>query len=398
MEQLVSKFRGLLETTTVTFKRSLFSAVNWRARAMLISGARGTGKSTLMLQYIKEHLPLQKTLYLTLDDLYFRQHTLTEVVDEFYRFGGRFLFLDEVHKYKDWQTEVKNLYDFKKDLQLVISGSSILALQRSVADLSRRVINYHLPGLSFREYLALKHGIELDGLSLEDLLRHHEEITSAITKKVESPLAHYDHYTRYGFYPFFLEGESDYYVRLNQLINVIIDYDLPEAMPMETSSLSKLKKLLFILSQSVPFTPNINKLAEDLGTSRNRVLEMLDILEKAQLIRNLRSGTRGISLLNKPNKVFLNNTNLIHAIAEEKPDTGNIRETLVIAHLQDAGLEVTYPKAGDFLVNSKYLFEVGGKSKSGKQLKGLKNSFIIADDIEHGYGNRIPLWLLGFLY
>ena len=398
MEFLVAKFKGLLQSIDSPFKRSLFNKINWKSRGILIEGARGVGKSTLMLQYIKDSLPLQSTLYLTLDDLYFRDHTLAEVAEEFHQHGGRHLFLDEVHKYAGWQTEVKNLYDFKKDLQLVISGSSILALQKSAADLSRRVVNYHLPGLSFREYISLHRGVQLPEYSFGDIIDNHEGLTTELVKKIKSPLAEYSHYTRYGTYPFFMEGEGDYFTRLNQLINVIIDYDLPEARAMEGSSLAKIKKLLYVISRSVPFIPNIHKLSEVIGTSRNRVLEMLDILEKAKLIRNLRSASQGISLMNKPQKIYLHNANLIHALADEKPDKGNIRETLFLSHLQDAGFTVTYPKTGDFLVNEKYTFEVGGKGKTGAQIKGQKNSYIVSDDIEYGIGRKIPLWLFGFLY
>jgi uncharacterized protein len=398
MQLLVAKFRGLIQSINSPFKRSLFHRINWSGRGIRIDGARGVGKSTLMLQFIKEQLPIQKTLYLTLDDLYFKQHTLTEVAEEFYQYGGRHLFLDEVHKYANWPIEVKNLYDFKPDLQLVISGSSILALQKSTADLSRRVINYKMPELSFREYLALTLNIELPNFTLEEILSNHEAITSTVLEKLDSPLAHYKHFEKFGAYPFFIEGEADYFVRLNQLINIIIDYDLPEAKALEGASLSKLKKLLYILSRAVPFKPNINKLAEDIGTNRTRVLELLDMLEKAQLIRFLRSETQGISLMNKPEKIYLHNTNFIHALADEKPNEGNLRETLLLGQLQDAGLSVTYPTSGDFLVNGKYLLEVGGKNRSDKQIKNHDYAYIVADNIESGFGKKIPLWLFGFLY
>lgn len=398
MESLILKFRELLQTVDSDFYRSMHSKINWKSRGVRIDGARGVGKTTLMLQHIKRSLKVSETLYVTLDDLYFRLHTLTEVADEFYKLGGRHLLLDEVHKYANWQTEVKNLYDFHKQLQIVVSGSSILALQKSQADLSRRFLNYLLPVLSFREYLSIYHKINLPAYGLKEILTDHEEISETLLKKLSSPLAKYRHYIQFGAYPFSTEGEHDYFVRLNQLINVIIDYDLIEAKAMEGSSLAQLKKLLYIISRSVPFTPNTNKLAEDLGIGRNRILEMLHILEKAQLIRNLRSSTQGVSLMNKPDKIYLNNTNLIHALADEKPNKGNIRETLFISHVQDAGHLVSYPKEGDFLVDEKLLFEIGGRDKNQKQIKGIKDSFVVADDIERGVNNKIPLWLFGFLY
>jgi len=398
MEALVNKFRRLIGTNRTEFKRGLSYKINWGARGICIEGARGTGKSTMMLQHIQQNLPLEKTLYTSLDDLYFRQNNLVEVAERFYGLGGRHLFLDEVHKYDDWQTSVKNLYDFLPELQLVISGSSILALQQSRVDLSRRVLNYHLPELSLREYISLKHSIEIPIYSIEEVLRNHSEIAQELHQLIPSPLKSLNDYFNYGAYPFFIEGESDYFMRINQLINVIIDYDLPEAKAIEVATLGKLKKLLYVISTSVPFTPNITKLAEQVDTSRGRLLEMLHILEQAQLIHNLRSSSYGTSLMNKPEKIYLHNTSLIAALAEGKPDTGNLRETFFLSQLQNSGAVVTYPKAGDFIVNGKYLMEIGGKNKSGKQIKGHEEAFVVADDLEFGFGNKIPLWLFGFLY
>jgi len=398
MEALVNKFRRLISTSRTEFRRGLSYKINWSARGICIEGARGTGKSTMMLQYIQQNLPLEKTLYTSLDDLYFRQNNLVEVAERFYGFGGRHLFLDEVHKYDDWQTAVKNIYDFLPELQLVISGSSILALQQSRVDLSRRVLNYHLPELSLREYISLKHSVEVPIYSFEDLLSNHSEIAQELHQIIPSPLKSLSDYFSYGAYPFFIEGESDYFMRINQLINVIIDYDLPEAKAIEVATLAKLKKLLYVISTSVPFTPNITKLAEQVDTSRSRLLEMLHILEQAQLIYNLRSASHGTSLMNKPEKIYLHNTSLIAALAEGKPDTGNLRETFFLSQVQNSGAVITYPKAGDFMVNGKYVMEIGGKNKTGKQIQGHDQAFIVADDIEYGFGNKIPLWLFGFLY
>lgn len=341
---------------------------------------------------------MDQTLYVSLDDLYFKQHTLSEVGEAFYQQGGRFLFLDEVHKYADWQLEVKNLYDFKPDLQIVVSGSSILALQRSEADLSRRLLHYHLPELSLREYIALKEEIVLPVFTLPQLLENHTSVVDEIRNAVPSPLKSFGEYLREGAYPFFLEGQGSFFMRLNQLINVIIDYDLPEAKAIETGTQAKLKKLLYILSQAVPFIPNISKLAEQIGTSRNRLLEMLDVLEKAQLIYNLRSASFGISLMNKPEKIYLHNTSLIMALAEEKPNIGNLRETFFYTQLSGAGYKVTYPKAGDFLINNEYYFEIGGKAKDGKQISALPNAYLALDDLEYGNAEKLPLWIFGFLY
>lgn len=398
MEALISKYRSLLSATQAKFVRALDQKINWQARAICIEGARGTGKSTLMLQHIKARLPIDRSLYLSLDDLYFKQHTLSEVGEDFYRQEGRHLFLDEVHKYQDWQREVKNLYDFFPDLQIIVSGSSILALQQSEADLSRRMLRYHLPELSLREYVALKERKVVDAFSLKELLEEHTGIVDKIRHIIPSPLRLFKDYLNEGAYPFFLEGGGNFFMRLNQLINVIIDYDLPEARAIETGTQVKLKKLLYVLSQSVPFTPNISKLAEQIGTSRSRLLEMLDVLEKAQLIHNLRSDAFGVSLLNKPEKIYLHNTSLIMSLAEDRPNIGNLRETFFYTQLAGAGYRVNYPKAGDFQIDKKYYFEIGGKAKTNKQISELPDAYIVKDNIEYGSKQTIPLWLFGFLY
>jgi len=398
MEALINKYRRLIENTRLDFKRGLSGRINWKARAICIEGARGTGKSTLMLQYIKEHLPLDQTLYVSLDDLYFRQHPLPDVAEAFYREGGRYLFMDEVHKYPDWHTAVKNIYDFLPNMQQVVSGSSILALQQSQADLSRRLLRYHLPELSLREYISLKTGKELPVYTLDELLTRHTALVAELKRSIPVPLGIFREYLTYGAYPFFLEGEEEYLSRISELINVIIDYDLPEAKPIEVSTQGKLKTLLYIISTVVPFKPNISRLAAQTDTTRARLLEMLHLLEKAQLIHNLRASTHGISLMNKPEKIFLHNTSLIAALAEGTPDKGNLRETFFLSQLANIGAEITYPKAGDFLVNKKYLFEVGGMHKTSAQITGHKNAFLILDDLEYGNHNKIPLWLFGFLY
>jgi hypothetical protein len=398
MDYLISKFRKLIGTLDFPFVRGQAERIHWKSRGIQIEGPRGVGKSTLMLQQIKRNLPIEQSLYVSLDDLYFRTHSLVSVAEDLHKQGLRHLYVDEVHKYHGWQQEIKNLYDFLPDLQLVVSGSSIIILQQSEADLSRRLARYQLPILSFREYLALHHGLTFPALTLDQILNDHSTLTESLNKEIYLVLQKYRHYQEYGAFPFSKESEADYALRLNQLINVIIDYDLTEARPLESASLAKLKKLLYIISTAVPFKPNIQKLTNALSTSRNKLLEMLDMLEKSKLIRNLRSSVHGVSLLNKPDKIYLHNTNYIHALAEEKPNLGNLRETLFLSHLQDAGIVVTHSTKTDFEVAGKYHVEVGGKDKGYGQLNGLKNSFIVADDIERGFKNKIPLWLFGFLY
>lgn len=351
-----------------------------------------------MLQHIKTKLSPEDALYISLDDIYFREHSFVEVAERFYKHGGKNLYADEVHKYPDWQQELKNIYDFSPELKIVVSGSSIIALQKSQADLSRRLLRYQLPELSLREFIALKDGIELPFYSLEEILTNSNKIVNEILNKLESPLKSYSEYMTMGAYPIFMEGIDEYLIRVNQLINVIIDYDLPEAIHIETATQAKLKKLLYILSTSVPFKPNIAKLARKIGTTRKRLLEMLNLLEKGQLIHNLRSDTHGISLMNKPDKIYLHNTSMIMALAEGQPNKGNLRETYFLSQLKNAGHKVTYPKTGDFLIDNEYLFEVGGKNRTRQQIAGKENTYLAVDDIEVGSKRRIPLWLAGFLY
>ncbi|WP_255737140.1 ATP-binding protein [Cognataquiflexum nitidum] len=398
MESLITRYKKLLRSVKLDFKRNLYHQINWDARAICILGARGTGKSTLMLQYLKEKLPENQSLYISLDDLYFKQEGLVEVAERFIQLGGKHLFLDEVHKYGDWQAAVKNLYDFYPDLKMVISGSSILTLQKSQVDLSRRLVYYELPELSFREYIALKHQIVASPVDLNYLLINHQELSSKIIEVLPHPLAEFEQFLQYGAYPFFKEGQQDYISKINQLINVIIDYDLPEGRDISTATQAKLKKLLYILSTAVPFSPNITKLAEKTETTRPRLLEMLHMLETSRLIRNLRNSSHGVSMMNKPDKIFLSNTNLIYALALENQNKGNVRETFFYNQLANSKRTVTYPQQGDFLIDDKYLFEIGGKNKDFSQIANLPDSFIAADDLEYGLGNKIPLYLFGFLY
>lgn len=398
MEYLIEKYSLLLRSIPTDFIRSLYEKIDWDSRGIMISGARGTGKSTLMLQRIKIALSIESSLYLSLDDLYFREHTLTSVAESFIQQGGQYLFLDEVHKYPNWQQEVKNLYDFHPRLQLILSGSSILALQDSQVDLSRRVLTYELPELSFREFLALQYDIVMPSITLEDMLTDPIHAADLVLSKTNTPLKYFAEYLQMGAYPFFLESRKSYNMRIQQLINLIVDYDLPSARQVEVATQQKLKQLLYILSTAVPFKPNIAKLARQLQSVRVRVLEMLDILEKAQLIHMLRSQTMGSSLLNKPDKLYLHNPNLIFALAEGKPNIGNLRETFLLSQLRNAGHNVTYPKAGDFKIDNHYTLEVGGKDKTSQQIQHLDNAFIAADNTEYPVGRKIPLWLFGMLY
>jgi hypothetical protein len=398
MEELIRRHQNLLASVELKFERSLTKKINWQAQAIGIKGARGTGKSTLMLQQLKSSKDQERAIYISLDDFYFRNNSLVDTAEKLYHSGVKRLFLDEVHKYPDWHRELKNLYDFYPQLQLVFSGSSILELQKSSVDLSRRVLFYELTALSFREFLQLRYAIVLPHISFEELQSNHVEIAHTIKKEIKSPLHYFQEFLTFGSYPFFTEGIEDYSYRLQQIINLIIDYDLPEAKDISVSTQNKLKKLLYIISESVPFTPNISKLALQIETTRPILMEMLHILEESKLIRNLRASTKGISLMNKPEKILLSNPNLIKTLSDKGWNTGNIRETFALDQLKNAGLEVTHPAKGDFLVNGNILLEIGGKNKTAKQVSHVDNHLVFSDEMEIGWGKQIPLYLLGCLY
>ncbi len=398
MEQLTKKYRFLLARTQLNFKRFLFQKISRKATAWMILGARGTGKTTLLLQFIKAELDPEKSLYLSLDDLYFKELGLYQTAETFFHAGGEHLALDEVHKYLGWQQEIKNILDFLPGLRLYISGSSVLELKKAEADLSRRVLFYNLPELSLREFLFLQHRFDLPQITLPQLLTQHTEISEDYLNTLEKPLMYFGEYLKVGAYPFYQNDPEDYLLKIQQLVKMIIDYDLPEATQITVGTQNQIKKLLQIISQSVPFTPNVTKLAEDLSTSRTRLIEMLQYLEAANLTRNLWSATKGISLLNKPEKIYLHNTSLMYALGQNNPDIGNARETALLAWVENAGIPITYSKNGDFLVNETVTLEIGGRKKGGKQIAGQPDGYIVADDLPLGFGNKIPLWLWGFLY
>lgn len=397
MEELINKSKQKIETVSLSFKRFLFDEINWKRKLIGIKGGRGTGKTTLLLQYIKAHIGISdEVLYVSLDDLYFSENKLTELADNFVKLGGKYLFLDEIHKYPEWSRELKNMYDDFNDLKIVFTGSSILEIDKGEADLSRRAVIYELPVLSLREYIALKNGIIFNSYSLPEILEEHSNIEPEINSRVK-PLKEYNSYTIAGAYPFFMETEGEYPEHLARIINLILETDLPASVSVEYSSVLKLKQLLWVISESVPFQPNISKLSLKTGVTRDTLIKYLSLLEKAQLISLLRTNSKGISKMAKPDKIYFNNTNLLNALQPGKASTGTIRESFFLNQVS-AKYVVSYPKKGDFIADNRYLFEVGGKNKTSKQLSGIPESYIAADNIEYGFKNKIPLWLLGFLY
>ena len=389
---------NIINRTQVSFTRSLIDDINWKSRLIGVKGSRGAGKTTLMLQYIKLNLnnELKQTLYVSLDHIYFSANTLVDMTNKFVNYGGKYLFLDEVHKYPNWSQELKNIYDLHPDLKIVFTGSSLLEILNARADLSRRAIVYTLSGLSFREFLNLQTENTFSKLSLEEILKNHEDITTEINQKVK-PLAYFNDYLKYGYYPFFLEEIDLYATRLREITNLMLEVELPMLRKIDVAYVPRIKQLLYIIANSAPFVPNITKLAEKIGIQRATLLSYLHFLDEVKLTKNVFKESGGISQLQKPQKIFLENSNLMFALGGLNPDKGNVRETFFASQLS-VNHKLTYSPIGDFMVDNKFVFEVGGKKKSKKQLLDLENSFVAADDIEYGFQNKIPLWLFGFLY
>jgi predicted AAA+ superfamily ATPase len=402
ISELYEYSEGRLARTATSFVRGKMDEIAWNNRLIGLRGARGTGKTTLMLQRMKKMFPAasEKALYAALDNVWFSGHSLNELVDTFVKHGGTHLFLDEVHKYPNWPQLLKNFYDDYPDLNVVFTGSSLLEIIDSRADLSRRALLYSIQGLSFREYIAIKEGIEFPIYSLQDIVTGHAKISANICQKIK-PLACFSDYLTFGYYPYFTEGIDTYNMRLNETVSMILEMELPLLRRVEMSCVPKIKRLLGVIAQSAPFIPNISKLAGQIGITRQTLLTYLTYLQEANLIKNLYKNAAGLSVLQKPDKIYLENTNLMRLFMGKNVNVGNMRETF-LANQLSYGHTIEYPVSGDFLVDKKYLFEVGGKNKTEKQLKQERtaeyNGYIAADDVEYGYANKIPLWLFGFMY
>lgn len=390
MDKLFDKYKALIYQVPTDFIRNIHDTIDWDDRLIAIVGARGVGKSTLVLQHIKLYEDISKTLYVSADDLWFTDHTLYDMADSFYKNGGRSLYIDEIHKYRNWAQEIKNIYDAFPSLRVLYTGSSILDLQKGNADLSRRLVEYHLYGLSFREYLEFGYGIKIPVHNLEQIISQRIEFPY----KDYRPLELFKKYIREGYYPYY--KSKNYYLRLQQVINRIIEVDIPLATGISVATVAKLRQLLYIIAQSVPFKPNYSKIARDLNVSRNAVADLIIWLSKAELINVLRDDTHGISALGKVEKIYLSNPNIPYAITDSDPDMGNIRETIFLASTK-VDYNVVASRDSDFRIG-KYTFEVGGKNKKHKQIRQLDEAFIVKDDIEYGHGDVIPLWTFGLLY
>jgi predicted AAA+ superfamily ATPase len=389
MEYLYELFRGLIDLTDTTHLRYLHGEVEWSSRLTAIVGARGVGKTTMLLQHIKLHHNLGDTLYVNADDLYFTENRLFDLASAFYKNGGKHLFIDEIHKYAQWSKEVKMMYDYFPDLQIVFTGSSILDIYKGSDDLSRRALTYNLSGMSFREYINMSQGLQLPAYSLSDIVKNKVEIPG-----ITHPLPLFKSYLQGGYYPFY--KDVGYSERLRNVINLTLEIDIPMYANMNVATVKKMKQLLYVITQSVPFKPNFSKIAQMIDVHRNQVVDFLFYLEKAGMITQLRNSTKGIRLLGKVEKVYLNNTNLIYAIAEGTPDIGNIRETLFFNQMEVKN-RVLSSDIADFMIEN-YTFEVGGRNKAQKQIAETENAYIVKDGIEMGYMNVIPLWAFGFNY
>jgi len=397
MIELVKRHTALINNVKTGFQRSIAARLPWNERLIGLKGSRGIGKTTLLLQHIKLVYGLNSdALYVSLDDPYFYNNTLLNLADDFVAQGGKHLFIDEVHKYSDWAVEIKKIYDYHPELKVVFTGSSLLQILNARADLSRRALTYTMQGMSFREFLQFKYKISVDQISLEDVLKHHTEIAMEIGKNFK-PLKYFGAYLKTGYFPFYNNDDELYYKRLSEIINMIIELELPLLRKADMSKVPKIKQLLAIISQSVPFKPNITALANKIGISRNSLLEYIHGLSDAGIIKTVLKDAYGVSLLQKPEKLYLENTNYMYALKADETNIGNLRETFFLNQLSESHV-VTYPDKGDFLVDGKYLLEVGGKDKTQKQIAGINDSFIVADNIEFGVNNKIPLWLFGFLY
>ncbi|MBR4534173.1 MAG: AAA family ATPase [Bacteroidaceae bacterium] len=399
MDALFERQDALLRATSMTIIRSFMEQVNWSAPMLCIRGPRGVGKSTLLRQYVKSHFAegSEDVLYCSMDWVYFSQHSMLEVAEKFYKHGGKLLIFDEVHKYENWSREVKEVAETYPQLQLMLSGSSLLKLLDGDVDLSRRCRGYDMPGLSFREYLQFYKGIELPAYSLEEVLGSAKKIAAEVNK-VCRPLQHFHEYLKFGYYPFYLTNPLDYYALIEQTVNYVVDVELPQQRKVSPVNCRKIKALLNVLSQLVPYDVDISKLSSSIGLQRNTVIEYLNHLKDAKLLHLLFSDLVSVKKMQKPDKIYLENPNLLYALATTPVKTGTVRECFVVNQLSLAHT-VEYGKTqGDFRVDGKWTFEVGGESKSFDQIADIPNSFILADDIESPRSNKLPLWMIGFLY
>lgn len=400
MESLIKRHLNRMQTVNLDFVRSLMDEIDWNERLLMIKGQKGVGKTTLMTQRILQMFGSTNTtevLYVSLDNIYFGTHKLLDFIEQFHAQGGKYLFMDEVHKYKGWSLEVKNAYDEFTDLHMVLSGSSLINLSDGEADLSRRCISYTMLGLSFREYLQMFHQKDFRRRTLQEILTDGNSICAEVNAQVR-PLPLFSEYLCYGYYPFLKESQSNYYVRIENIVNATIEVELPQLRKLDIGNIRKMKSLLGILSSNMPYALDTVKLSKMAELSRITLLQYLHNLSEARLIQLLYSDVTNVKRLQKPDKIYMENPNMLHALATTQVNEGTEREVFFINQLSAKHI-VEYSKtSADFTIDHQYTIEVGGQSKDGKQIAGLANGYIASADEEYVLGNKIPLWLFGFLY
>lgn len=401
MDKLFERHDDYMEKVPMDFVRGLADHIDWNLRLIAIKGPKGVGKSTLMQQYIKQHFAPddRHVLYCSADTSYFTSHSLVDTADMFYKRGGRYLFIDEVHKYDGWSREVKEIYDLHRDLHLVVSGSSLLQINDGQADLSRRLVQYTMPGLSFREFLAMNRVIDVKSVSLDQILNAPNAFCREV-KRYCQPLEHFSRYLKEGYYPFYFENQTIYQNLVESVVNYTIDTELTRFRGIEMGNCRKVKALLKVISQMVPYEVDISKLSKNIGIQRPTTLKYLKNLEEAALIQRLFTDVDSISDLQKPDKILLDNSNLLYTLADTAPEIGTVRETFFCNQLVAAGHKVEYGglKSGDFRIDNNVIVEVGGKDKGFRQIADEENAYVAADDIDSATTHKIPLWAFGFLY
>lgn len=396
MDRLFDIFAKKIQQVDTRFVRSLIDEIVWDARLIGIRGARGVGKTTLLLQRIKLFHPLDgSVLYVSVDNIWFAEHKLYDMASDFVKRGGRFLFLDEVHRYPNWSQELKNIYDDFPELNIVFTGSSLLEILNAKSDLSRRAIVYEMQGFSFREYLNFSENQSLPIYTLEQILQSHVAISAEVLSKIKV-LKYFEEYLRHGYYPFYGELPSLYYSRIGEVVNLIVEFEIPHLRGVDNAYVQKIKQLLYAVSESAPFVPNITKLSEHIGITRNALLTYIAALHDSRLTMNVHKHANGITRLQKPDKIYLENPNLMYALVDNV-DIGNVRETFFANQLRYKH-ELNVSEQSDFLIDGKYTFEVGGRDKGQRQIVNIPDAYIAADNVEYGSYNKIPLWLFGFLY
>lgn len=397
-KQLLAASDRLVSRIPMERKRYLFPRIDWNDRLICIKGPKGTGKTTLILQHIREAFGAgsDKCVYMSADHIWFAKHNILDAIDYFNSHGFTHIFIDEIHHANDWSRLVKTISDTYPDLNIVYSGSSILKLSSGEADLSRRQASYNLKGLSFREFLSFEGVMDERILSLDDIISDHRSIAINISSRTKI-LPLFEKYLKIGYYPIYKGISSQFEERLVEIVNSVIDVDFPIIEDFTPATIRKAKKMLMVLAESCPQHPNMSELYRELETNRNLGLKMLDALERAELVMSIDSGNAKLKHLSKPEKLFLGDTNLMNALAPNT-NSGAIRETFFASQLRAAAHKIVAPLAGDFCVNDRYLFEIGGPSKGFEQIKDIPDSYVAQDGVETGFGNKIPLWLFGFLY